>query len=67
MLRDYGQKIVPLSEERAQVPAGCGADLFLIQRLADEVKFHTSLPRGTAVEIMKRLDRPAARRTDPAL
>jgi anti-sigma regulatory factor (Ser/Thr protein kinase) len=67
VLRDYGQKLVPLSEERTQVPAGCGADLFLIQRLADEVKFHTSLPRGTAVEIMKRLDRPPMHRVDPAL
>ena len=64
VLRDYGQKIVPLSEERNQVPGGRGADLFLIQRLADEVKFHTSLPRGTAVEIMKRLDRSPAGRAD---
>jgi hypothetical protein len=44
-----------------------GSELFLIQRLADEVKFHTSLPRGSAVEIMKRLETPGsvppARRT----
>jgi len=57
VLRDYGQKIVPISEDRSRVPDGRGADLFLIQRFADEVKFHTSLPRGTAIEIMKRLDR----------
>jgi anti-sigma regulatory factor (Ser/Thr protein kinase) len=56
VLRDYGQKIVSISEDRNRVPDGKGSELFLIQRLADEVKFHASLPRGTAVEIMKRLD-----------
>lgn len=55
VLRDYGQKLAPLSEDRSRIPEGMGCELFLIQRLADEVKFHTSLPRGTAVEIMKRL------------
>jgi anti-sigma regulatory factor (Ser/Thr protein kinase) len=60
VLRDYGQKIAPISEDHSRVPDGKGAELFLIQRLADEVKFHASLPRGTAVEIMKRLDRPRA-------
>jgi len=65
VLRDYGQKILPISEDRSRVPEGRGAELFLIQRFADEVKFHTSLPRGTAVEIMKRLDRPRDGRGDP--
>lgn len=57
VLRDYGRKLAASVEEDACVPGAGGANLFLIRRLVDEVKFHTSLPRGTAVEILKRFDR----------
>jgi anti-sigma regulatory factor (Ser/Thr protein kinase) len=61
VLRDYGRKLSASVEEDACVPGAGGANLFLIRRLVDEVKFHTSMPRGTAIEILKRFDRqPAA-------
>jgi anti-sigma regulatory factor (Ser/Thr protein kinase) len=63
VLRDYGRKLATTMEEDACVPGAGGANLFLIRRLVDEVKFHTSLPRGTAVEILKRFERrPSAER-----
>jgi anti-sigma regulatory factor (Ser/Thr protein kinase) len=61
VLRDYGRRLPRLADEPESVPDPDGAHLFLMRRLVDEVKFHASLPRGTAVEIMKRLVRPPAR------
>lgn len=54
VLRDFGRRPFNLAEEHTGVPHARGAQLFLIRRLVDEVKFHTSLARGKAIEIMKR-------------
>lgn len=64
VLRDYGRKVAGVAEENACIPGADGANLFLIRRLVDEVKFHTSLPRGTAVEIMKRFDKKPETETE---
>jgi anti-sigma regulatory factor (Ser/Thr protein kinase) len=67
VLRDYGRKLTGCLADAEYVPDAGGTHLFLIRRLADEVKFHTSLPRGTAVEIMKRLTPPSAAEAAPPL
>jgi len=54
VLRDFGRRPFNMAEEHTGVPHARGAQLFLIRRLVDEVKFHTSLARGKAIEIMKR-------------
>jgi anti-sigma regulatory factor (Ser/Thr protein kinase) len=54
VLRDFGRRPFHLPEEHTGVPHARGSQLFLIRRLVDEVKFHTSLARGKAIEIMKR-------------
>jgi anti-sigma regulatory factor (Ser/Thr protein kinase) len=64
VLRDYGRKLTGFTAGMERIPDAEGTQLFLIRRLVDEVKFHTSLPRGTAVEIMKRLA-PSPGRKDP--
>jgi len=67
VLRDFGRQFLKprVFGVDPDVPDASGHQLFLITRLADEVKFHTSLRRGTAIEIMKALPqrvppRPAA-------
>jgi anti-sigma regulatory factor (Ser/Thr protein kinase) len=54
VLRDFGRRPFQLPEEHTGVPHARGSQLFLIRQLVDEVKFHTSLARGKAIEIMKR-------------
>ncbi len=54
VLRDFGRRPYNMSDEGWSVPAARGSHLFLIRRLVDEVKFHTSLPRGKAIEVLKR-------------
>jgi anti-sigma regulatory factor (Ser/Thr protein kinase) len=57
VLRDFGRQFLKprLIGAEPSVPDAVGHGLLLIRSLADEVKFHTSLRRGTAIEIMKYL------------
>ena len=57
VLRDFGRQFLKprLIGMEPPVPDSTGHGLLLIRNLADEVKFHTSLRRGTAIEIMKYL------------
>lgn len=60
VLRDFGRQFLKprLIGMQPAVPDSAGHDLLLIRSFADEVKFHTSLRRGTAIEIMKFLPEP---------
>jgi anti-sigma regulatory factor (Ser/Thr protein kinase) len=66
VLRDFGRRPYSLSDEGWGVPSARGSHLFLIRRLVDEVKFHTSLPRGKAIEVLKRCSVLQAPRSEPA-
>lgn len=57
VLRDFGRQFLKprLIGMDPAVPDAAGHNLLMIRALADEVKFHTSLRRGTAIEIMKYL------------
>jgi anti-sigma regulatory factor (Ser/Thr protein kinase) len=67
VLRDFGRRPYNLSDEGWSVPAARGSQLFLIRRLVDEVKFHTSLPRGKAIEVLKRCTMLTGARPQPVL
>ncbi len=58
VLRDFGRQVLRprVLGAAPEVPDANGHAVLLIQRLADEVKFHTSLRRGSAIELMKLLD-----------
>jgi anti-sigma regulatory factor (Ser/Thr protein kinase) len=55
VLRDFGRQFLKprLIGVDPEIPDASGHCLLLIRAFADEVKFHTSLRRGSAIEIMK--------------
>ena len=58
---DFGHKFDPADHPppNLEIPSEGGYGVYLIEKVMDEVTYHTSLPQGTRLELVKYLPRSA--------